>query len=41
LDWGTVAYDCFVIFLGVLFGVIGIYYSFRALVKEFQIGLPF
>nr|SVE93556.1 EOG090X04HR [Scapholeberis mucronata] len=41
LDWGTVAYDCFVIFLGVLFGVIGIYYSFRALVEAFQIGLPF
>lgn len=41
LDWATVAYDCFVIFLGVLFGVIGIYYSFRALVEAFQIGLPF
>lgn len=41
LDWGTVAYDCFVIFLGILFGVIGIAISFTALVQAFQIGLPF
>ncbi|RZF33340.1 hypothetical protein LSTR_LSTR007685 [Laodelphax striatellus] len=41
LDLGTVAYDCFVIFLGVLFGVIGVYDSGSALIKAFQIGLPF
>ncbi|XP_049940972.1 vesicular inhibitory amino acid transporter [Schistocerca serialis cubense] len=41
LDWGTVAYDCFVIFLGVLFGIIGVYDSGSALIKAFEIGLPF
>ena len=41
LDWGTVAYDCFVIFLGMLFGVIGFCVSFRALVEAFHVGLPF
>jgi solute carrier family 32 (vesicular inhibitory amino acid transporter) len=41
LDWFTVAYDCFVIFLGILFGVVGISISFKALVDAFKIGLPF
>ncbi|XP_069676466.1 vesicular inhibitory amino acid transporter [Periplaneta americana] len=41
LDWGTVAYDCFVIFLGCLFGIIGVYDSGSALIKAFEIGLPF
>jgi vesicular inhibitory amino acid transporter len=41
LDWGTIAYDCFVIFLGCLFGIIGVYDSGSALSKAFQIGLPF
>ncbi|KAK7867045.1 hypothetical protein R5R35_005685 [Gryllus longicercus] len=41
LDWGTVAYDCFVIFLGVLFCIIGVYDSGSALIKAFEIGLPF
>ena len=33
--------DCFIIFLGVLFGVIGIYDSGKQLIKNFQIGMPF
>ena len=41
MEWSEVAYDCFVIFLGVLFGVIGVYDSGKALIKAFQIGLPF
>ncbi|XP_067000615.2 vesicular inhibitory amino acid transporter [Anabrus simplex] len=41
LDWGTVAYDYFVIFLGFLFGIIGVYDSGSALIKAFEIGLPF
>lgn len=41
LDWGTVAYDCFVIFLGFLFGIIGMYDSGSAMIKAFEIGLPF
>nr|CAD7395602.1 unnamed protein product [Timema cristinae] len=41
LDRGTIAYDYFVIFLGVLFGIIGVYDSGSALIKAFEIGLPF
>ncbi|KAK0088666.1 hypothetical protein PV325_011085 [Microctonus aethiopoides] len=41
MEWSEVAYDCFVIFLGVLFGVIGVYDSGKALIKAFEIGLPF
>ncbi|KAL1115263.1 hypothetical protein AAG570_007294 [Ranatra chinensis] len=41
LQFKTVAYDCFVIFLGFLFGIIGVYDSGSALVKAFEIGLPF
>lgn len=41
MDTGEVAYDCFIIFLGVLFGVIGVYDSGSALITAFQIGLPF
>ncbi|XP_042231722.1 vesicular inhibitory amino acid transporter-like [Homarus americanus] len=41
LEWGDIAYDYFVIFLGFLFGIIGITTSFYALVEAFQIGLPF
>ena len=41
LAWKEVAFDWFVIVLGCLFGVIGITTSFYALVKAFQIGLPF
>uniref|UniRef100_A0A336LFH0 Vesicular inhibitory amino acid transporter n=1 Tax=Culicoides sonorensis TaxID=179676 RepID=A0A336LFH0_CULSO len=41
LDQKTIAYDYFVIFLGLLFGVVGIYDSGSALIKAFAIGLPF
>ncbi|XP_076645018.1 vesicular GABA transporter [Halictus rubicundus] len=41
MEWSEVAYDCFVIFLGVLFGVIGVYDSGSALINAFEIGLPF
>ncbi|KAL0277296.1 UNVERIFIED_CONTAM: hypothetical protein PYX00_004636 [Menopon gallinae] len=41
LDRGTILYDCFIIFLGVLFGVVGVYDSGSALIKAFEIGLPF
>jgi vesicular inhibitory amino acid transporter len=33
--------DCFIIFLGVTFGIIGIYDSGNALIEAYQIGLPF
>ena len=41
MDMSAAAYDCFVIFLGVLFGVIGVYDSGSALIEAFEIGLPF
>lgn len=41
LKKGDIAYNWFVIFLGCLFGIIGISTSFYALVEAFQIGLPF
>lgn len=41
LEWRTIMFNCFVIFLGCLFGVIGVYDSGTAIIKAFQIGLPF
>ncbi|XP_013145549.1 PREDICTED: vesicular inhibitory amino acid transporter [Papilio polytes] len=41
LESTTIAYDYFIIGLGVLFGIIGMYDSGSALVKAFKIGLPF
>lgn len=41
LDRNTILYDYFIIFLGCLFAVIGIWDSGSALIKAFQIGLPF
>lgn len=37
----VVAWDCFIIFLGFTFAIIGIYDSGVALVEAFSIGLPF
>lgn len=41
LSLNTICWDCFIIFLGVTFGIIGIYDSGNALVEAYQIGLPF
>lgn len=41
LDQQQRAWDYFIISLGVLFGVIGIYDSGNALIEAFEIGLPF
>ncbi|KAF7996251.1 hypothetical protein HCN44_001883 [Aphidius gifuensis] len=41
MERSEIMYDCFVIFLGVLFGVIGVYDSGTALIEAFEIGLPF
>ncbi|EFA06315.1 vesicular inhibitory amino acid transporter [Tribolium castaneum] len=41
MDSRTVAFDYFIISLGMLFGFVGIYDSGRALINAFQIGLPF
>ena len=37
----TMYYDYLIIFLGFLFGIIGVFDSGRALIKAFSIGLPF
>ena len=34
------AYDIFIIILGVLFGLLGMYYSGKALHKAFVLGVP-
>lgn len=41
MDTQTIAFDYFIIGLGFLFGTIGIYDSGNALIKAFEIGLPF
>lgn len=41
MDQGTIAYDYFIIFLGCLFAIIGIYDSGSAMIRAFEIGLPF
>lgn len=41
IDQQTRLWNYFIIFLGVLFGVIGIYDSGNALINAFEIGLPF
>ncbi|KAJ8924408.1 hypothetical protein NQ315_007204 [Exocentrus adspersus] len=41
MDTRAIAFDYFIIFLGFLFGIIGIYDSGNALIKAFSIGLPF
>ena len=41
LHWKQVAFDCFIIFLGCSFAIIGIYDSGKAMVEAFAIGLPF
>ena len=41
LEWGDITYDWFIIFLGFLFGTIGISTSFYKLVEAFQIETPF
>ena len=41
LHWKVICLDCFIIFLGVLFGIVGIIDSGMAMVEAFKIGLPF
>ncbi|UYV60841.1 SLC32A1 [Cordylochernes scorpioides] len=41
LTWGTIAWEGFIIFMGVLCGVIGIYDSAAALIEAYHIPLPY
>lgn len=41
MEQKDVAYDYFIIGLGFLFGFVGIFDSGNALIKAFDVGLPF
>jgi vesicular inhibitory amino acid transporter len=40
MSWMVMMYDIFIIFLGISFGLLGMYYSGRALKKAFELGVP-
>ena len=40
MGWGTMCWDIFIVFLGLMFGIVGMYYSGKALHKAFQLGMP-
>ena len=40
MSWTTMLYDMFIIFLGIIFGLLGMYYSGRAMQKAFELGVP-
>jgi hypothetical protein len=40
MSWYTMLWDIFIIFLGVMFAMIGMYYSGRALWKAYELGIP-
>ncbi len=40
MSWFTMCYDMFIIFLGLMFGIVGMYYSGRAMKRAFELGVP-
>lgn len=40
MSWPVMCYDMVIIFLGVFFGLLGMYYSGRALERAFELGVP-
>ena len=40
MSWMVMMYDIFIIFLGIIFGLLGMYYSGKALKKAFVLGVP-
>lgn len=40
ISWYTMCYDMFIIFLGLMFGIVGMYYSGRAMKRAFELGVP-
>ena len=40
MSWYTMLWDIFIIFLGAMFAMIGMYYSGRALWKAYELGIP-
>lgn len=40
MSWATMVYDMIIIFLGIFFGLLGMYYSGRAMQRAFELGVP-
>ena len=40
MSWYTMCWDIFIIFLGIMFGLFGMYYSGKALQKAYVLGIP-
>ena len=40
MSWYTMLWDIFIIFLGLMFGLVGMYYSGRALERAYELGIP-
>jgi len=40
ISWYTMCYDMFIIFLGLMFGIVGMYYSARAMSRAYELGVP-
>jgi vesicular inhibitory amino acid transporter len=40
MNWYTMCYDMLIIFLGLAFGIVGMYYSARAMKRAFELGMP-
>lgn len=40
MSWMVMMYDIFIVFLGLMFGMVGMFYSGKALVKAFELGVP-
>jgi len=40
MSWTTMCWDIFIILLGVMFGIVGMYYSGKALQKAYVLGMP-
>ena len=40
MSWMVMVYDIFIVFLGLFFGLTGMYYSGMALKKAFVLGVP-
>ena len=40
MSWPTMLYDISIIFMGLFFGMIGMYYSGRAMERAYELGVP-
>ena len=40
MSWYTMLWDIFIICLGIMFGIVGMYYSGKALFRAYDLGIP-